>query len=90
MIKSLRERISKGEKIMRKNQRGMPQYVTSWEEVPLMVDTGYIARLFGVCKETARRLCMTGELPAFKLCEQWYVSKEALMIFCRAGVSNER
>lgn len=60
----------------------MGQYVTSWENVPVLVDLPFVAALFGVSHERARTLCTSGTIPAFKVGGMWRVNKRELMRFC--------
>lgn len=67
---------------MRTKTKKEPIYLTSWADVPVVVDCGYIARIFAISKETARKLCVSGALPAFMLAGRWYINKKDIMIFC--------
>lgn len=66
----------------RRKKDKSPVFLTSWDKVPLMVDTGYLMALFRISRETARKMCVSGALPAVKLNDQWYVNKKDLMTIC--------
>ena len=55
---------------------------TSWDEVPVVVDMHYVARLFRLSEERVRQMCVSGDIPAFKIGGMWRVSKQALMRLC--------
>lgn len=57
-------------------------FVTSWENVPVIIDVGLVAQILGVSDETIRKACVTGELPAFKINKMWRIKKSDLMVFC--------
>ena len=58
---------------------------TSWDEVPVTVDTRSAAKLLGVLPETVRRKVADGKIPAFKIAREWRINKSDLMALC--GVS---
>lgn len=58
---------------------------TSWDEVPVTVDTRSTAKLLGVLPETVRRKVADGKIPAYKIAREWRINKSDLMALC--GVS---
>jgi excisionase family DNA binding protein len=58
---------------------------TSWDEVPVTVDTRSAAKLLGVLPETVRKKVAAGEIPAYKIAREWRINKSDLMALC--GVS---
>ncbi|MEG0571317.1 MAG: helix-turn-helix domain-containing protein [Oscillospiraceae bacterium] len=55
--------------------------ITSWDEVPVVMDLTYAARIFCMSAEGLKRLAQTGKFPAFKCGGAWRVSKEQLFFF---------
>ena len=53
--------------------------VTDWDDVPVIIDLPYLARLLGVTYDTAKRLCATGQIEAFKVGKQWRIARDAVM-----------
>ena len=63
-----------------------PQLPTSWDEVPVLMDLVYAARLVGYTPEYLQVLCKPGRknrFPAGKIGNQWRVEKEALMNYLK-------
>ena len=57
----------------------MKQNITSWEQVPIVIDLPFAARILGQSIETLKKRSQRGELPgAFKAGRDWRVNKNAL------------
>ena len=55
------------------------QIITSWEQVPVVIDLPFAARILGQSIETLKKRSQRGELPgAFKAGRDWRVTKDAL------------
>jgi len=53
--------------------------ITDWEQVPVVIDLPFAARILGQSIETLKKRSQRGELPgAFKAGRDWRVAKEAL------------
>ena len=53
--------------------------ITSWEQVPVVMDLPFAARILGQSVETLKKRSQRGELPgAFKAGRDWRVEKDAL------------
>lgn len=48
----------------------------SIDELPVQMDLACIAILTGLSPEWVRRLCKTGQLPAYQIGRTWYVDKD--------------
>ncbi|MCL2821553.1 MAG: helix-turn-helix domain-containing protein [Oscillospiraceae bacterium] len=56
-----------------------PQIVTNWEQVPVVIDLPFAARILGQSIETLKKRSQRGELPgAFKAGRDWRINKDAL------------
>jgi len=56
-----------------------PQIITSWEQVPVVIDLPLASRILGQSIETLKKRSQRGELPgAFKAGRDWRVAKDAL------------
>ena len=63
-----------------------PQLPTSWDEVPVLMDLVYAARLVGYSPEYLLVLCKPGRknrFPAGKIGSQWRVEKGALIQYLK-------
>lgn len=58
--------------------------ITSWEQVPLIIDVAYASLLLGVCEVTVRRLIRDGKLKAVKIGEAWKINKADMKDFMKA------
>lgn len=58
--------------------------ITSWEQVPLIIDVAYASLLLGVCEVTVRRLIRDGKLKAVKIGEAWKINKADMKEFMNA------
>jgi len=53
------------------------QFITDWQQVPLIIDLPFAARLLGCTVETLKKRAQRGELPgAFKNGAQWRILKD--------------
>lgn len=54
--------------------------ITTWEQVPILMDTAYVAMLLGITQSEVRAMARTGELPAVRPGKRaWRFEKSALM-----------
>lgn len=60
------------------------KYIYNWDEVPVIVDVGYVCVILGVTANTVQRLLRTGRLKGFKVCRDWRINKVDLMAFVNA------
>lgn len=61
--------------------RKSPWRVITWEEFPLTLTTKDMAVILNVSKESARKYCESGVLPAKKIGKVWRISKDKLRDF---------
>ena len=55
------------------------QIITDWNQVPVVIDLPFVARILGQSIETLKKHSQRGELPgAFKAGRDWRVEKDAL------------
>jgi len=52
--------------------------VTNWDDVPVIIDPVYVARLLGVTPTRVREMCRKEQIPNTKLGKLWRISKEDL------------
>jgi len=55
------------------------QLITNWEQVPVVIDLPFAARILGQSIETLKKRSQRGEMPgAFKAGRDWRIEKDAL------------
>ena len=55
------------------------QIITNWDQVPVVIDLPFAARILGQSIETLKKRSQRGELPgAFKAGREWRINKAAL------------
>ena len=55
------------------------QIITNWDQVPVVIDLPFAARILGQSIETLKKRSQRGELPgAFKAGRDWRVNKDVL------------
>ena len=60
----------------------LSKIITDWEQVPIVIDLPFAARILGQSIETLKRRSQRGELPgAFKAGRDWRIAKDALRSF---------
>lgn len=57
------------------------KFVYNWQEVPLIVDVGYVCRILGVTADTVQSLLRTGELKGRKVGRAWRICKSDIMAY---------
>lgn len=57
---------------------GFYKIITSWDEVPVIMDLPMAARLIGVTPESLKKRCQRGTFPAYKEGALWRVDKDRL------------
>ena len=55
------------------------RYIIDWDEVPIVVDIPFAARIVGVTPEALIKRCQRGTFPGYKEGKLWRVSKKALL-----------
>ena len=60
--------------------------ITSWDEVPIVMDLPLAARIVGATPEALAKRCQKGTFPGYKEGKLWRVEKEAL----REHIENNR
>ena len=59
--------------------RKKPNYFTSWDDVPIVMDVATAARILAVPYECLRMKVKRRELPAIKIGTLWRITKTSLM-----------
>ncbi len=57
----------------------MVKVITSWNEVPIIMDLPMAARIVGQTPETLKSRAQKGNFPAYKEGGEWRVEKEELI-----------
>ena len=57
------------------------KFVYNWQEVPVIVDVGYVCRILGVTADTVQKLLRSGTLRGFKVGRDWRICKSDIMAF---------
>lgn len=60
---------------------------TDWHQLPILLDLGMVACVFGISYETAKSWAAKNKIPAQKVNGIWRVPKSALMEFLKEGES---
>ena len=61
--------------------------VTSWDSLPIVLDTALVAQVLGCCSETAKRMCQRGELKAVNVGGRgWRVTRDTLRDYLEGNV----
>lgn len=60
------------------------KYITNWDDVPVIFDVPFAARLLGFSVDIMTRKCQKGELPAHKVFNQWRIRKDELIQFIQS------
>ena len=58
--------------------------ITSWDEIPLILDIPLICRMLGRSYENVKKMCQRGQLPAFKVGKEWRFNKPTLLSWIEA------
>ena len=53
--------------------------VTDWDDVPIIMDIPYAARIIGVTPESLVKRCQRGTFPAYHEGKLWRITKDALL-----------
>ena len=56
----------------------------SWDEVPLLMDSVMVARLFGCDESKVRKMANAGELPSYRIGKELRYSKDDIRAFLNA------
>jgi|LSQX01.3.fsa_nt_gb excisionase family DNA binding protein len=59
-------------------------HVTDWNDVPVLLDLPYAARIVGMSAEYIKRLSNAGKFPAVKVGNSWRVNRDDLMVYVGA------
>jgi excisionase family DNA binding protein len=68
------------------NRPRAKKYITSLEEVPLMVDVPYVAELLQLNIRTVRNYCRNGNIKATKFGKDWRIPKSEIERMYEGGV----
>lgn len=63
------------------------KFVTSWDDVPVIIDVPYLAHLIGCSYEIARKMCQRGTIKAFKVGDMWRIRKEDVFEYMNGGAA---
>lgn len=64
------------------------KYPTSWDDVPVIFDIPYAARLFGFTTDVMSRKCANGEFPAHKVFGKWRINKDEAIAYLHGESNN--
>ena len=53
--------------------------ITSWDDVPIVMDLPMAARIIGTTRESLEKRCHKGTFPAYKEGRLWRIEKGALL-----------
>lgn len=57
--------------------------IINWDDVPVVIDIPYVARLLGFKAETIADKCRKKKIPAHKILDEWRFYKEELQKFLK-------
>lgn len=63
-------------------------YITNWNDIPLIVDPPYVAWLLGCSRENVRKMCQSGKIKAFKVGDMWRIKKESIVEYIKGKSAN--
>lgn len=58
-----------------------PNLIYNWDDVPIVIDPPYAARLLGCSVQLIRKNCQSGKIPAFKIGDMWRIRKEDIIAY---------
>ena len=58
-----------------------PKIITSWDQIPLVMDLPLACVLLGKSYEGLKKSCQQGKFPAFKCGTEWRVLKDDLIAY---------
>lgn len=58
--------------------RNKAAVITNWDNIPLIFDIPIMVRLLGRSYENVKKMCQRGQLPAFKVGQEWRFEKGAV------------
>ncbi len=61
----------------------LKDHTYNWDNVPVIIDPPYVARLLGCSVELIRKNCQSGKIPAFKIGDMWRIRKEDLITYTK-------
>lgn len=64
-------------------------YIYNWDEVPLILDLPYAARLLGCSVQLIRKKCQDGNIPAFKIGVMWRIRKEDMIAYTKKRCADD-
>ena len=59
----------------------MQRFITSWDEVPVVMDIPLACRILGKSPEWIKRKARDGEFPATKCGDEWRIEKDQLRLY---------
>ena len=66
----------------------MPRWTrppTDWSEVPLILDSAYVAKLLAISLDKVRDMMAKGEIPARKAGREWRITKDRFKVWMEGG-----
>jgi excisionase family DNA binding protein len=67
-------------------RRNKTSFITSLDQVPVVVDVAYVAQLLQINQKTVERCCREGRIRATKIARQWRIPKAEVERICEGGV----
>lgn len=61
------------------------RFIYSFDEIPLIVDIPYAAKLFGIAETSVRKLCRDKRLKAIKFGKDWRIPKNEIEKLIKEG-----
>ncbi len=63
-----------------------PEPVLSWDQVPVICTCADVAKLFHCTVEKVQRMAQAGDIPAFRLGQEWRLRKEDVMAYIEGQI----
>mgnify|MGYP000307418166 CR=1 FL=1 len=64
--------------------------ITSWDEIPLILDIPLICRMLGKSYEGVKKMCQRGRIPAFKAGDEWRFEKADIQNWIEENKNTQR
>lgn len=65
--------------------RRRDHYITSYDEIPLLVDTAYVANLLRLNIQAVQKYCATGKIKATRCGRTYRIPKSEVIRLCEGG-----
>ena len=63
--------------------RTKPRPITSWDEVPIVMDLHFASRILGKGADALRKRAQKGTFPAYKEGSSWRITKDSLQEYIK-------